>query len=274
MTGWKPGRRWCALIAMLACVTLPLEAQRPVPLVLNHLDLALDSATWHDVTASPFLVKDFAAVRPAGAGEDLLGRYNWITLRMRQAEPSDSVVLGVERAVDFGPLQTLLRATAEAPATVTGGAGYGMSHATVIAGPRGGVTVLIAMYSDAASNELAVHDFAAPEDRSAHRFLAAFADSTRFLASVSGATLAMPVDQITRVVALAQRDSVRVVLQGEGAILFLSDFTLRLIPPYAGAGIKQLRFVLTREHPANAIYRFGPRSQLRFGPGATAVWDF
>ena len=70
------------------------------------------------------------------------------------------------------------------------------------------------------------------------------------------------------------RDNVPVLPEGEGAIIRLDGFTLHLVPPWTGAGVKQLQFALTRPLLANPIYRFGPQSQLRFGPGPIAVWDF
>jgi hypothetical protein len=84
----------------------------------------------------------------------------------------------------------------------------------------------------------------------------------------------MPVDDIAKIVRVLQRDGVTVLVEGEGAIIKLDGCTLHLIPSFVGAGVKQLQFALTHTAAGNPLYRFGPKSQLRFGPGPIAVWDF
>ncbi|MGH7594539.1 MAG: hypothetical protein ACRELE_11920, partial [Gemmatimonadales bacterium] len=72
------------VVAAVVGVTPPLAAQR-VPLVLNHLVIVLDSATYHDVRDSPFINSDFAATErdvqsgfDSGSGVRLMGKYNFL----------------------------------------------------------------------------------------------------------------------------------------------------------------------------------------------------
>jgi hypothetical protein len=111
-------------------------------------------------------------------------------------------------------------------------------------------------------------------NRSNSRFLAQFYDSRKLLSYLTGATLAIPVDDIKKISRVLQRDSVVVIPEGEGAIIKLDGFTLHLVPSFVGAGVKQLQFALTRTALGNPIYQFGQKSQLRFGPGPIAVWNF
>jgi Family of unknown function (DUF5829) len=258
-------------------------AQR-IPLVLNHVSITLDSATYHDVASSPFLSREFASVAHATA-ISFIGKYSW--LEVRQANPAHpvSVILSTERANQFDALlarwglkaTTLTFTDADKPAPLF------VSHCSrnralapdaalplvESVGP-----VVICGYSDAEVASMAVLDSLDASDLSLRRFLQPYYDSTKFLARVSGATIAVRPADIQVIVNLLRQDSVQVTMEGEGAKIAFSGFDLHLVPPYAGSGIRQLRFALNDEHPSNAVYRFGPRSQLRFGPGATAVWDF
>jgi len=121
------------------------------------------------------------------------------------------------------------------------------------------------------STEAALRRFAVDSlpdaNRSNARFLAEYFDAKKLLSHLTGATLAIPVDDIARITRVLVRDGIAVVADGEGAIIKLDGFTLHLIPPYRGAGVKQLQFALTHVAPANPTYRFGPKSQLRFGGG-------
>jgi hypothetical protein len=129
-------------------------------------------------------------------------------------------------------------------------------------------------YRADAARYLSQTDSVAPTNLSNARFLRRNFDRTKLFSQLTAATLAIPVDDIARIARVLARDSVTVLHEGEGVIIRLDGFTLHLIPPWTGGGVKQLQFALTREVVANPVYRFGPHSQLRFGPGPIAVWDF
>lgn len=282
-----------ALSGMLAA---PVAAQRPVPLVLNHLVITLDSATYHDVVASPFLREQFAAPETGmltgvdgGDGVRFFGKYSFLQFfgpaGTPGTEPGDvAIILASERV---GGLEAL--------------------KAEGHYGPGGGVVMLqmdccvhansyvehsdrlrltdadstsshtrfeVMQYTADAARYLAATDSLPVDDRSNARFFRHNYDPTRLFSYLSGATLAIPVADIATISAAMRRNNVPVTAEADGATIRLSGFTLHLVPPWTGAGVKQLQFALTRPLLANPTYRFGPKSELRFGPGAIAVWDF
>ena len=133
--------------------------------------------------------------------------------------------------------------------------------------------VLMQYTAKGAESQFAVDSLPAT-NLSNSRFLAAFFDPKKLFSYLTGATLAIPVDDIKKISRVLQRDSVTVIPEGEGAIIKLDGFTLHLVPSFVGAGVKQLQFALTRTALGNPIYQFGQKSQLRFGPGPIAVWNF
>ncbi len=275
-------------VIVTACLAgTPASAPPPVvALVLNHLDIELDSATYHDVRASPFVQQDFAAVDSTdpSAGVRLTGKYNWIALHPPAAgqPPGDvAVTLGVGGR---GALEALVHQGSTMrvrPADTTAPAHPDFRSDLILVARLAGQDSTSAQarfdvmtYTAAAAQLLGVHDSLPATDLTAARFLAPYYDRHRLLEYVSAATLAIPVDDIAKITRVLRRDSVPVFPEGQGAVIRLDGFTLHLIPPWAGAGVKQLQFALTRELLGNPTYRFGPTSQLRFGPGPTAVWDF
>jgi hypothetical protein len=249
-----------AVISIAACAGVSAQ----VPLVLHHLSVGIDSSTWHDMMISPLLTKQFAAVDSAHGVMTFLGKYSSLTLTRGGDKDRVVIMLTDEHASGFESLARAMgAATGDASALVGSGLEDPSSGAVATVG---GMQTLFGVwqYSDALQ----------PENRSMRRFLAARFDSTRFLARVSGATIAIPVEDIQKIVAALRADSVAMTLEGDGAKIALSGFDLHLVPPYGGAGIKQLKFALT--HPAfgDPIYKFGLRSRLRFGPDAIATWDF
>ncbi len=128
------------------------------------------------------------------------------------------------------------------------------------------------------SNEAAMArgkiDSLSSDNRTSTRFIGTRFRPDRLMRDVNGATLAIPAADIAIAVRFARNTGVRAVVEGEQAIIYFDNFTLRLTPPWRGAGVKQLEFVLTHDVPANPVYRFGPHSRLRFGPAAVATWDF
>lgn len=283
-------RWWIAALTLSACVR-PLAAQDPVvPLVLNHLTMVLDSATWHDVSVSPFFRQEFAAL---GRGfEDarhapllvLVGKYDYLALAGPDGKGNQSgdvdIVVGVETP---GALPKLARLTGLASTTIvqndgTPPAPYGEIGSTQLVPAPGATsahTHFAIMQFGAGQAEVLARRDSQPLDvvRNA-RFLAPYFDAQRDFEYLSGVTVAVPVEDITAITGVLRRAGVEITPEGEGAVIHLSGFTLRLMPPWGGAGVKRLEFGLTGTVPANPTYRFGPRSVLRFGPGPVAVWDF
>ena len=276
----------------------PAAAQQRVPVVLNHLMIVLDSATYRDVLDSPFLREQFAATETRYLAFDdvmgtrLIGKYNILAFgasgradgTARDARPGDvAIVLGtdVPRGLSRLAAQGFLDRVAVAPTPAAGPARSPIDNdltdvlrITAAESTSVHTGFAIVEYTSAGARRLAVTDSQPESNLSNARFLAPYYDSHRLFEYVSAATLAVPVEDIAKIARVLERDSVTVLHEGEGAIIKLDGFTLHLIPPWTGAGVKQLQFALTREAAANPVYRFGPHSQLRFGPGPIAVWDF
>jgi len=305
MTGRGLGARgWWQRIALGSVCPLmlafarpvTLSAQQKVPLVVHHLIATIDSATYDDVAGSQFLGEMFAAVErgslsgpDGGRGIRIMGKYNFLQLR-RAALPHDpdggiKIVLsserpgGLEQLSAQGPFASLLPGERS---IVTHEPTHDFSYDELSnrlrpsgadsTSDRAGFEVL--QYTPAAAARQFTVD-SLPATRLANsRFLSRFYDSNRLLAYLTGATLAIPVDDIAKIARVLRRDGVVVLAEGEGAIIELDGFTLHLIPPWSGAGVRQLKFALTRDVPANPVYTFGPHSRLRFGPGPIAAWDF
>jgi hypothetical protein len=273
-----------AITAVLV-VAPPAAAQRSVPLILQYVDVVLDSATWRDVASSPFVREDFAASDTNARvgifrGVRLYGRYNYVTLLAPAGASVGDVAigLGVETAGGFEALSTAThqRVATRGSATGDGAIAGGARVITPVGADSTSdhLRLVISQYDAATAAGLAATDSLPASNRTVARLLAPHFDSHRLFAYVTSVTLAVPVDDIRKTVALLQLDQVKVLPEGEGAVIDLGGITLHLVPPWSGAGVKQLKFALTRDDPANPVYRFGPKSQLRFGPGPVAVWDF
>jgi hypothetical protein len=289
----KFGRLAAGLCCLAFVSVRPAWCQRAglAPPVLHHLNIVLDSATWRDVRVSPLFRGQFAG-HDSSITEDcrsLYGKYNYVTLCRpgRQVQPR-------ARPGDPGPLSTAgdveIVLSYETPGALdrvvrTGSfqrfgenSGPGMWYdALVMRGPDSTsdrARFAFLEYTAETARRLATTDSLPLGNLSNARFMANDFDGTRLLSRVSGATLAIPVDDIGRIRNVLEHAGVTVLAEGEGAIIKLDGFTLHLIPSFVGAGVKQLHFVLTRTAVGNPIYRFGPKSQLWFGPGPIAVWDF
>lgn len=287
------GTRIAPVVVAALTVVTPVLSQRPVPLVLDQIEVVLDSATYHDVVTSPFLREQFAAVDTvdnqmlAGLpGVRLFGRYNYLTFANPARNPAGDVVLvlGVEAP---GGLETVAndahlklrygaRGVTDAgrmePEYLRGDRKFAVPTGADSTSSHAGFEIM--QYGASAASLLARIDSLPASNLTNARFLAPYFDSRKLLAYVISATLAIPVDDIHRIVTVLSRDHVKVTSEGEGAVIDLGGITLHLVPPWSGAGVKQLTFALTTDVPANPVYRFGPKSQLRFGPGPVAVWDF
>lgn len=286
-------RRALALGAMAAMLsTPPLAGQQKVPLVLHHLVIVLDSGTWHDVSTAPLLREQFAANFPHLSGRTLavellglIGKYNYFVFAAPHAalarQPGDvDIVVASEKPGAFDVLSAgggYQRETVSSESETSWGdlsTGYEVLR---LAGPDSTsdhARFSIIQYTSNSARQAAVKDSLPISNLAISRFLASRYAPGKLLAYVTSATLAIPVDDIAKITRVLQGDGVIVFAEGEGAIIKLDGFTLHLIPPWAGSGVKQLQFALTRDVPANPVYSFGPRSQLRFGPGPIAVWDF
>ena len=286
---WRVGH---GVLAALLIGVSPLVAQQKVPLVLHHIVVTIDTATWDDAFQSPFVRDQFAATQPVWFASEsrfvafpLFGRYNHLMLARASRDTSRQVgdigiVLASEHA---GGLDQLRKQGAfammadERLLTVRGNGGLESRNRVRPAGAdsmSGRVAFQIQESSATDAQQRFPADSLPPGNVSNSRFLAQYFDPRKLFSHLTGATLAIPVDDIARISRVLERDGVAVVHDGEGAIIKLDGFTLHLIPPYRGAGVKQLQFALTHAAPANPTYRFGPKSQLRFGPGLIAVWDF
>jgi hypothetical protein len=284
-----------ALVTALAIGAAPLAGQQKVPLVLNHLVIVLDSATFADLKGSPFLSTQFAATDLAGgglfdpvrSGVRLYGKYNYVVFSGPPTLanlPSEShtllpgqfgLVLGAERAPATGINWAITMVCNDVCGANNIDSDVGTQAPHWLGDSTSGFTWYdIAQFSASGARRLAVKDSLPESNRTNVRFLAPWFDSKKLFSHLTSATFAIPVDQIKQVVAQLRLHDVAIVADGEGAIIKLDGFTLHLIPPYRGAGVKQLQFALTHAAPANPTYRFGPKSQLRFGPGLIAVWDF
>ena len=212
-----------------------------------------------------------------------MGRYNYLQLMSASSVPYSGIVLAVERPDGLAMLRAQGSFKASPPTSVgdhTTSRGVNVVELADRITPAGIDSISdhvgfdILQYSAEAARIKSRVD-SLPETRlSSSRFLAGYLDSRKLLSHLTGATIAIPVNEISKIVAVLKRDNVNVVSEGEGATIKLDGFTLHLIPPYRGAGVKQLQFALTHAAAANPTYRFGPKSQLRFGPGLIAVWDF
>ena len=259
--------------------------------VLHHLELVLDSATWRDVRISALLRGQFAG-HDSLIAEDcrsLPGKYNYVRLcrpgrRVQlRARPDDPGPLSLPGDVEIvlsyevpGALDRVARTgTFE---RVGENAGPGMWYdALVVTGPDSTsdrTRFGFLEYRAETARRLAATDSLPITNLSNARFLARDFDATKLLLRVSGATLAIPVGDIGRIRGVLARAGVTVLAEGEGAIIRLDGFTLHLIPSFVGAGVKELQFMLTRTAIGNPVYRFGQETELRFGPGPIAVWDF
>ena len=289
-----------AVALAIAAPTAAASSQAVVPLVLGHVDVVLDSATWTDVEQSAFLHGGFSAVdsgwsisfgtRIARRPLQLFGKYNYLEIAgpdPAAGSPAGqvSITLVIEHPADFerfkkltGMSEEIDMVAADRPVCVGGLSSYceGATRTLPLAVANSAVPapLHIVLFGWDRAQELGVVDSMAVTNRSSARFLAPVFDADKPFKYISGATLAVPVTEIAAISTVLRRDGIKVVAEGEGAIIDLGGITVRLIPPWAGAGVKELRFALTHDVPANPVYTFGPRSHLRFGPGAVAVWDF
>ncbi|MEO5798764.1 MAG: DUF5829 family protein [Gemmatimonadales bacterium] len=279
-------KRLLALLIALGSTHAAVAQTPATPVLLNHLSAVLDSATYADVAASPFLLAQFAASR-GKMPLTWFGKHTYLELfdphGLDGAQLGDvGIALGVEtpgaiaaiahRYTGLGaPFDTATERRGTPPQsepfyhTFRPGGLDATSRRTML---------WIMEYAVDAARTQARKDSLPDNDRGRDRFLADRYDPTRLLAEITGATMAIPVDDITRLVRTMERLNVEVIREGEGAIIRFPSFTLRLIPAWERPGLRRLEFSLSRDAEANPSLRFGGHSRLRFGPGRVAAWDF
>ncbi len=287
MSGNSWRRRGVLLSLLLAPVALVGQAMPP--LVLHHLRVGLDSATWKDVHESPFLREQFSAFDSVliGAGGTtvrrhlLTGRRNWLEFVLGTG--AASIELGLT-ADDAGNVSR--------PVAAWRREGIGLDSATVarpdgvhaapwylrwsVAGVSGAMLgVELDAYHPSWYRRLAEWDSLPFDQQDRVRALRPYFASDRLFSEITGATLAIPVEEIHRLRSVLRGGGVQVVDEGEGLVVVLADgVRFRVVPAWNRPGLRRLEFYLTRAVPANPIYRLGQHSRLRFGPGRVAAWDF
>jgi hypothetical protein len=283
-------------VALLGAVAaLGAQSAAIPPLPLNHLYFVLDSATYHDIGASPFLVSQFAGreIRTTESGgirwtgTYLYGRHTYLEffgpaglpgsrvgdagIGLASERPGGILALMQRFGTQHFPFDTLTRMRSDSSGSFPWFLSWRASGEDL---PSDRSALWVMEYSGELMRRLAVRDSLPGSDRSRGRFLAPRLLKDQLLLDLSAATIALPVEDIVRISRTLDRAGVRVIAEGEGAVIQLEAFTLHLLPAWDRPGVRKLEFVLNREALANPTYRFGPTSRLRFGPGRVAVWEF
>ncbi|MES2123682.1 MAG: DUF5829 family protein [Gemmatimonadota bacterium] len=276
-----------ALCAALGVLVAPLAAQRPAtPVLLNHLYAVIDSATYAEIVASPFLSTQFAGFK-AKTPATFFGHHTYLELfdpgGFDGARDGD---VGIAFATETpGGVAAVARAMSGYGATFdttterrgTPRQSEAFFHRWQPSGrdatsPRSAFWLM--EYAAEAARSLSVRDSLPESDIGRDRFLASrFVDSL-LLGDLTAATVAIPAADIATLMRTMQRLGVEVFTEGEGAVIRIPGFTLRLLPAWERPGLRRLEFSLLREAPANPSLKFGAHSRLRFGPGRVAAWDF
>jgi hypothetical protein len=290
----RRGGGWAALL--LAAVA-PLGAQTTAlpRLRLNHVYFVLDSATYHDIGASPFLASPFAGheVRTAESGgmrwsgTYFYGRHTYLEILgpgglpgakvgdvgigLASEEPGGIVALMQRFASQRLPFDTLTRTRSDSTGSFPWFLSWRAGGADLTS-DRSSLWVM--EYTAEFARRMAPIDSLPESDRTRSRFLTPHLVKDQLLADLVAATFALPVEDIARISRTLDRAGGNVIPEGEGAVIQLEGFTLHLIPAWDRPGVRKLEFSLNREALANPTYRFGPSSRLRFGPGRVAIWEF
>lgn len=285
------GNRWRRTGVLLSLLLAPAVsgAQGMPSVVLHHLRVGLDSATWKDVHDSPFLREQFAAfdsVRFEAGGNASVrqlftGRRNWLEVVRGTGPASIELGLTTDDARNVQRLVAAWRREGIGFDSATVGRPDGQQAApwylrwVVPGGAEAMLTVELDAYHPRYYARLAEWDSLPPDQQDRVRALRPHFASARLFSEITGATLAVPVEEIRRLRRELRGGGVQVVDEGEGLVVLLTDGArFRFVPSWGRPGLRRLEFYLTRAVPANPIYRLGQHSRLRFGPGRVAVWDF
>ncbi len=276
-----------AVAMWLAPITMP--AQGVPDVVLGHLRIGLDSATWHDVQRSEFLHRQFAAYQWASTqiGETrqrrhlFFGRRQW--LEFAEGEDAHSIVLGLSTEESRRTPQLVA-------AWRRGGVAFDSTTVSrvvadslrpwyfrwrVSSGSNAMLTTELTAFHPRVFHDAGVRDSLPDDFTNRARALASEYLPDRSFSELTGATLAIPATEIQQLRALLRSGGAEFVDEGEGLVLLLgAGVRLRFIPAWERPGVRRLEFHLTEAVPANPTYRLGPKSRLQFGPGRVAVWDF
>ncbi|MEP6591121.1 MAG: DUF5829 family protein [Gemmatimonadota bacterium] len=275
------------VVAALMAWTTPMVAQQPTaPVLLNHLYAVIDSATYAEIVASPFLSDQFSGFK-ATSPATWFGKHSYLELfdpkGFEGARDGDvGIAFGVERPGSVAAVAQRMTGLGAPFDTTTERRGTprlseAWFHRWKPAGPDATsprAAFWLMEYADEAARTLSLRDSLPASDLGRDRFLAPRFDATRLLGDLTGATLAIPAGDIAKLMRAMQRLGVEVFAEGEGAVIRLPEFTLRLLPAWERPGVRRLEFSLLREAAANPSFRFGAHSRLRFGPGRVAAWDF
>ncbi len=283
------------ILLLLGTGSLGAQSAGPSRLLLNHIYFVVDSATYHDIGASPFLPTEFAGqeVRTTlsgglrWSGIYLYGRHTYLEILRPGGLPgSQDGDVGIGLASEqpggilslmqrFGaqhfPFDTLTRMTSDSAGAIPWFLSWRASGPEL---PSDRTALWVMEYSAAMARRMKQRDSLPESDRSRDRFIATHQLRDQLMAELVAATIALPVDDIAKVSRTLARAGVEVISGGDGAVIQLEGFTLRLLPAWDRPGVRKLEFSLNREALANPTYRFGPSSRLRFGPGRVAVWEF
>ncbi|HEX3928157.1 MAG TPA: DUF5829 family protein [Gemmatimonadales bacterium] len=276
--------RWLAGILVAA----PLVAQTPAPaLSLNHLRVVIDSATFHEIAMSPFILKGLSGVEARAGSITIYGRHTWLEIVAPTGAAGShvgdvSLALALEKPGAIDQLARHLAATSipfdTATRTLVDSAGttpwYRELRASGADSTSTHAAFWVMEYTLAMTQRIDRQDHYGTEDRMRDRFIATHFDSLRLLSDVTGATLALPAGDIAKLSRTLAQWGVPVFPEGEGAVIQIPGFLLHLLPAWERPGVRRLTLSLTDEASGDPTYRFGPYGQLRFGPGRVAVWDF
>jgi hypothetical protein len=275
--------------ALLVLSAAPAASQTVPSLVLHHLRVGIDSATWQEFHDSPLLKRQFASsdstVVEHGSRREaewlLIGRRSWLELVRGSGPGSFRLGLTTEDAASAARVVAAWRrdGTSLDSGTVSrvtsGKAAPWYLHWTAPASPQAMFALELDAWHPALFQRLAAWDSLPPEMADRARALRPHYDATRLFAEVTGATIAIPADEIVAMRRVLRSGGVAMVDEGEGLIVVLEGgVRFRFVPAWERPGLRRLEFYLTQPVAANPTYRFGPRSRLQFGPGRTATWDF
>jgi len=284
-----------AFLLGAAVVAAPLSAQTLPPVLrLDHIWMVIDSATYHDLTVSPFLHGEFGgyALRDSAApgepaGVYLYGHHTYLVfvppggfpgaapgdvgIALSSETPGGLIRLARHLAFDSVPFDTATVMLHDSAGTVPWYLELHPAGADSI-GPHAALRAM--EYTLAMTQRVAARDSFGTDDRDRDRFIATHYDSLQLLGDVTRATLAVPATELAAMRRTLVAWGLKVYAEGAGAVVELPAMTLRLVPAYAGTGVENLTFMLNHEAAANPTYRFGLRTRLEFGPGPTAVWEF
>lgn len=283
-------RRLGGLLATLMLTLAVPGASQSVPsLVLHHLRVGLDSATWREFHDSPLLKRQFAAsdsvVLEQGTRREvqwlLIGRRSWLELVPGIGAGSFRLGLTTEDAASTARVVAAWRRDGAAidsgtVSRVAAGKAAPWYLRWVVSPSRDAMLGLeLDAWHPALFQRLSALDSLPPEMADRTRALRPQYDATRLFAEVTGATIAIPADEIVALRRVLRSGGVAMVDEGEGLIVVLEGgVRFRFLPAWERPGLRRLELFLTQPMAANPTYRFGPRSRLQFGPGRTATWDF